>query len=275
MPDYAVGEMSLFAETTGSGAPLVLISGTSFDSTIWALHMPWLAERRTVVAFDNRDVGRSTYVDRDYTPADMAVDTYALVWAMGFDRVDVLGYSLGGAVAQELALAHPEAVRSLVLYGTWASTDTWLASKFDLFERLAAAEDEMLFVRAGIMDLFTYRLTGTPGVLEQLAATAAANPAGQKREGLVRQWRADKAHDARDRLGRIACPTLVLGAEEDVLIPMRYSRELADLIPGARLETIPEAGHGAMIERPDEFQRVVSAFLDEVTEASAVTPPRY
>jgi 3-oxoadipate enol-lactonase len=265
VPEYAVGEISLFAETSGSGDPLVLIGGTSFDSTFWALHMPWLSERRTVIAFDNRDVGRSTYVDRDYTPADMAVDTYALVWAMGFDRVDVLGYSLGGAVAQELALAHPEAVRSLILYGTWASTDPWLAAKFDLFERLAGADDQMLFMHAGLMDMFTHRLIGTPGLLEQLAATVAANPWPQKREGLVRQWRADKAHDARDRVGSIACPTLVLGNEEDVLVPIRYSKELAELIPGATLEIIPEAGHGALIERADEFQRIVSAFLEDVT----------
>jgi pimeloyl-ACP methyl ester carboxylesterase len=91
---------------------------------------------------------------------------------------------------------------------------------------------------------------------------AAAEP---RSEGLLRQWRADQAHDARDRLAKITSPTLVVGAAEDTLVPARYSEELASLVGGAKLEILEAAAHGALIERPDEWRAVVEPFLQSLS----------
>lgn len=261
MPSYAVGDVSLHAETTGTGFPLVLISGTGLPTLIWGFHTGWLSEIRTVVAFDNRDIGQSSTSEREYTPADMAGDTLGLMDVLDIEQADVLGFSLGGAVAQEVALAAPDRVRGLILYATWASTDNWLRLRFSAWERIAAAVQPETITDLGALDLYTHRFFADPAPLEMLRASARAAPNERGPDGLLRQWRADQAHDARDRLGSLECPTLVVVGDEDVLVPMRYSQELASLIPGARLEVMAEAGHGALIERPEAFRAAVEPFL--------------
>jgi pimeloyl-ACP methyl ester carboxylesterase len=260
VPSYKVGDVTLHAETSGAGFPLVLISGTGLPAIIWGFHIGWMSEIRKVVAFDNRDIGESSSVETDYTPADMAHDTLGLMDALGIGRADVIGFSLGGAVAQELALAAPDRLRGLVLYATWAATDNWLRVRFQTWEAIAAAAPSATITDLGALDLYTHRFFHDPGPLEMLRAGSRA-AAERGPGGLLRQWRADQAHDARDRLGRIASPTLIVVGDEDVLVPARYSRELAGIVPGARLELIGEAGHAALIERPDAFRAAVEPFL--------------
>lgn len=258
MPELDTGEVTLYYETHGSGDPLVLIAGTGYDSLGWMPVLEGLAASRTVVAFDSRDVGRSSYVEDEYSPADMAADTAALVKALGIGPADVLGYSLGGAVAQELALAEPALVRRLVLCATWPRTDDWLRLRFEEWARLAelgmqAWEDKAL------ADLFTPRLL--EGQVDSLRALLASSPFPQRPDGFARQWRADQRHDAIDRLGDVDCPALVVGASEDVLVPVRYSRQLASVLPGAQIEVIQGAGHGFLLEASEEFVRIVNEFL--------------
>jgi pimeloyl-ACP methyl ester carboxylesterase len=264
MPSYTVGDVTLYAETSGRGFPLVLISGTGLPSIIWGFHIGWLSEIRSVVAFDNRDSGQSSTVSVDYNPADMARDTLGLMDALGIERADVLGFSLGGAIAQEVALAAPGRVRGLILYATWAATDNWLRLRFNVWERIASNVVPETITDLGALDLYTSRFFADPGPLEMLRASARAAPNEGSPDGLVRQWRADQVHDARGRLGDLSCPTLVVVGDEDVLVPLRYSRELADLIPGARLEIITEAAHGALLERPDAFRSAVEPFLRDL-----------
>jgi pimeloyl-ACP methyl ester carboxylesterase len=231
---------------------------------IWGLHIGWMSEIRTVVAFDNRDIGQSSSASGDYTPADMARETIGLLDQLEIQRADVCGYSLGGAVAQELALAAPDRVRALVLCSTWATTDNWLRVRFNTWERIAPVADPATVTDLGALDLYTHRFFADLTALEMLRAMAAAAPNERGPDGLVRQWRADQAHDARDRLEQIACPTLVVVGDEDVLVPRRYSKEVADLIPGARLEVIEAAGHGAFLEQPDAFRAAVEPFLKQL-----------
>jgi pimeloyl-ACP methyl ester carboxylesterase len=261
VPAYSVGDVTLNAETSGEGFPLLLISGTGLPAVIWGFHIGWMSEIRRVVAFDNRDTGASSGVDTDYAPADMAADALGLMDELGIEQADVIGFSLGGAIAQELVLAKPDRVRGLVLYATWASTDGWLALRFSLWEQLSGMVTPELMTDMGAMDLYTHRFFADPAPLEMLRAASRAAPNERGSAGIIRQWRADQAHDARDRLAQITAPTLVVVGDEDVLVPKRYSRQLAELIPGSRLEVIPEAGHGALIERPDAFRAAVEPFL--------------
>jgi len=258
VPGYQIGDVTLNADVAGDGFPLLLIAGTGLPGSIFGFHMGWLTEIRKVISFDNRDIGGSSDSPGEYTAKDMADDAAGLLDALGIERADVIGYSLGGAIAQELAIAHPGRVRGLVLYSTWAGTDEWLRLRFSLWERIIAATGSDLTGELGALDLFTYRFF-VPGRLEMLAGQNAAAP--PRSEGLMRQWRADLAHDARDRLGTISAPTLVVGAAEDILVPARYSQERADLVPGAKLEILDDAAHGALIETPDAWRAVVEPFL--------------
>ncbi len=264
MPTYTVGDVTLNAETFGEGFPLLLISGTGLPIAIWGFHTGWMSEMRLVIAFDNRDIGGSSSVPNDYSPADMAADALGLMDELGIEQADLLGYSLGGAIAQELVLAKPERVRGLVLHATWATSDPWLRLRFAVWERFAATASTDEITDQGALDMYTHRFFADPGPLEMLRAAARAAPNARGPDGLIRQWRADQAHDARDRVAQIAAPTLVIVGDEDVLVPPRYSQELAELIPGARLEVIPQAGHGALIERPDGFRAAVEPFLREL-----------
>ncbi len=261
MAGYQIGDVTLDANVAGEGFPLVLIAGTGLPASIFGFHMGWLSEIRTVISFDNRDVGASSDSPREYTAKDMADDTAALLDALEIEQADVIGYSLGGAIAQELALAHPERVRGLVLYSTWAASDAWLNLRFSLWERIIAATGNELSGELGALDLFTHRFL--PGVIEGLRGqNSGAKP---RTEGLMRQWRADQAHDAADRLPSITQPTLVVGAAEDTLVPARYSEELASLVPGAKLEILEAAAHGALIETPDAWRAAVEPFLRSLT----------
>jgi pimeloyl-ACP methyl ester carboxylesterase len=114
------------------------------------------------------------------------------------------------------------------------------------------------------MDLYTRGFFSDPARLEMVRAAARAAPADRGPEGFIRQWRADQAHDAQDRVSGLTCPTLVVGSDEDVLVPLSYSRSLAESIPGARLEVIEGAGHGALVERPEAFRAAIEPFLREL-----------
>lgn len=262
MPGYEIGDVTLHADVVGAGFPLLLIAGTGLPGSIFGFHMGWLTEMRKVISFDNRDIGQSSDSPGEYTAKDMAEDAVGLLDALGVEQADVIGYSLGGAIAQELAIAHPERVRGLVLYSTWAGTDEWLRLRFSIWERIIAATGGDLTGELGALDLFTYRFF-VPGRLEMLAGqNAGVEP---RSEGMMRQWRADQAHDAKDRLARIASPTLVVGAAEDILVPARYSEELAGLVPGAKLEILEAAAHGALIETPDAWRAAVEPFLKSLS----------
>ncbi|HVL80426.1 MAG TPA: alpha/beta fold hydrolase [Actinomycetota bacterium] len=254
----------LHVETHGEGRPLLLICGTGMDVTTWSLFHDWLADGRRAIAFDNRDCGRSELAAGPYTVADLAVDAAAVAEAHADGPVDVLGLSLGGAIAQELAVARPELVRSLVLLNTWGRTDRWLREKFETkiaqVQRLTRAE----YVHASAFDLFSHRFFDAPGLLDAYLEMTREPYHPQPVEAAVRQWRADQGHDALDRLARVASPTLVLGGAEDTLTPARYSVELAEALPGARLEILPEAGHGMILERRGEVRDAVVGFLADV-----------
>ncbi|HEV8059449.1 MAG TPA: alpha/beta fold hydrolase [Gemmataceae bacterium] len=121
MPTIQANGMQLFYEASGSGEPLLLIGGLGCDHTIWGLVAPRLASTHLVVAFDNRCIGASSGPDGPFSARDLAEDAASLMDQLGLERAHVAGHSMGGMVAQELALAHPERVSSLLLLSTAAN----------------------------------------------------------------------------------------------------------------------------------------------------------
>lgn len=264
MPYAPVNGIRIHYETYGQGDPVLLINGLSAPAVNFLFQVRDLSPHYHVVTFDNRGVGETGVAEGDFYPtAQMADDAAALLRHLGVKRAHVLGTSMGGTIAQELALRHPKLVRSLVLACTWARADGrllhtlrgWVAlcRKVTVEERYR----EVLYSW-----IFTPAFFERPGAVEDALKRALAYPYQTASEGIERQaggvfaWNGTRVKD----LKKIRVPTLVIVGRDDILTPPAYSRELARLIPKARLKIIPGA-HGLFIEEADAFNRAVLAFL--------------
>jgi len=266
MPKVRVNDIEMFYVEAGTGEPVVLVMGFGGDHLAWGFQIRALAEKHRVVVFDNRGAGRSDAPDVPYTIPMMADDTAALMTALGIDRAHVVGVSMGGMIAQELALRHPERVRSLHLGCTLARPDGHLRALIEAWRDVRRALSREASLRAFGLWLFaplTYE--ERPQFIETLYQNALANPYPQTLTGFLRQGDAILGHDTAARLPAVRCPTLVSVAEHDILIPPRFSREIAALIPGARLELLPRAGHVYFWEQPEAFNALTLEFLAEAS----------
>ena len=264
MPKTRVNGLDLFHELDpGTGVPVVLISGLTSDHTAW---LPQLPDLRTAgyrcLAFDNRDVGQTSQSDAPYPISTMAADTAALMDALGLGAAHVVGASMGGMIAQELAVAHPDRVLSLTLVCTMARSDTPLKAIASAWSQLRPPLSPQELLTTIAPSLFTYRFFERPEPLQSVMDMVRDNPYPQSPEGFRRQCAAIGGHDCATRLGALKVPTHVLVGAEDVLTPPRYSHELAGLIPGATLSVLPAAGHCFFWECIPEFNAAVIGFLD-------------
>lgn len=264
MPVLDIDGRDLYYEVHGSGDPLLCIHGLSVDTLGWLLQVPaWSPHYQTVI-FDNRDVGQSSAVEAPYGVADMAADALALADKLELDRFHLLGVSMGGAIAQELALAAPERIRSLTLCVTFGGAGAWAQTQARLWSERVRSETREQRVEELMLLCFSERFYEHPEQVAFLRTALLANPHPQSAESFVRQLEATARHEARERLRTLDLPVHVIGAEHDVLLPVWKSRELAELIPGARLTVIDGAPHGLNIERAEEFNAAVLDFLSTV-----------
>jgi 3-oxoadipate enol-lactonase len=264
-----IDDIDLYYEEHGepTAQPLLLIMGFMMNAAAWAPQIPAFAERYRVIAFDNRGAGRSSQPDGAYTIPRMATDAVGLLDHLGVGSAHVLGASMGGMIAQELAIQHPARVRGLMLACTTPGgphSAGWDAMRAGTAEA-AAVEDVAAALtpeRVGefLGQLFTPEFLSNPGPgFGQMAASFAQYP--QTLAGLKGQAAAVAAHDAYDRLGRIAAPTLVIAGDADPMIDPANSRILAERIAGAELRLMPGLRHAFTAERPDEFNAIVLEFL--------------
>jgi pimeloyl-ACP methyl ester carboxylesterase len=256
VPRLRVGAVELAYDEVGDGEALVFLSGTSLDRTVWGPQVAAFADRYRCITLDNRDVGESTQMTGGYTPRDMAADVDGLLAALDLPAAHVVGHSLGGAVAQELALASPDRVRTLTLVGSWARNDEYTRALFRTWKRLRTTLEPAAFLEAILLTGVGHTFLNGIGV-DAMVQLFLAAPHPQSAEAYCRQVDADLAHDTADRLGKIQPPTLVIAGDEDKIFPPHHPRQLADGI-GAELLMIAGVGHSPAIENP----AVVNAALD-------------
>ena len=266
MPLQAVRTgVSLNYEVSGEGEPLLLVMGTSGNIGLWAGLVERLAERYRVIAFDNRGLGGSERGSGPISVAAMAEDSAALLEALDVPRAHVVGWSLGSAVAQEMALTHPQRLASAVMYATWARCNGFQRSVLAAFRLPYAVRDmEAVLAVAGLA--FSPQLLDHPDLPQMVEAMLPAFPQNEEQmQVTVEQWDADLVHDTLERLGGITTPTLVVVGEQDLLTPPDQANAVADAIPGARFELVtgPGSSHCLHIERPDDLLKAVYGFLDE------------
>jgi 3-oxoadipate enol-lactonase len=267
MPFATVTGLRLYYEWHGAeaGIPVVLVMGLGGDSTAWPLQVAALTPRYRVLVFDNRGAGQSDAPDVAYTTRGMAEDLLALLDKLGVDHAHLLGLSLGGAIAQEAALAAPARFASLQLHSTWAGPHPYFHALVNAVRAVRLELDSESFYRALSVWLFTPAcFVNQPELVETVVQRATGNPHPVTRHAYLRQTEAILRHDARDRLHRIRCPTLVAVGSQDLITPPFLAADLAGGISTARLQTLPDLGHGALWEDPETFNRVCLSFLDGV-----------
>jgi 3-oxoadipate enol-lactonase len=254
------GGVRIAYELRGEGPPLLLVHGLGYARWGWEPVVDGLAERFRVCLFDNRGVGESDVPEGPYSARSMAGDAVAILDDAGFERVHVVGTSLGGMVAQELALSFPERVDRLVLACTTPGV-RGIPMPEETFRLLASASS--LPLEEALRRFVENALA--PGVdaalVERIMAHRLASPLD------MNGWRAQAAagmvFDSLDRLGEIRAPTLLLHGTADVVVDSRNSELLAERIPDARLELFAGRGHLFMWEEPERFVRSVIDFLAE------------
>lgn len=257
----SVADTILHAVSAGEGRPLVFIVGLGGRAEFWQPQFDAFAPTRRVISFDHRGTGRSAASDGPQSAADLARDTLAMLDALGVGEADVVGHSMGGAIAQNLALMAPERIGKLVLSATWRRPTPLFLELFRLRRAVLEQMGPEAYLRQGTFmaqpawyleerftdaqAFFADRVAAFPGVATELSRIDAV-----------------MAHDLGDAVARIRPETLVVCARDDGITPMGMSTDLAAAIPGARLEILPDGGHFAPIVVADAYARTLRSFLD-------------
>lgn len=257
---------SVHFEEHGAGEPLVWIPGTGHSGDVWAkFQIPAFRDRYRCVTIDLRGCGRSDEPADGYSIAAMATDVDDVVRHLGLESAHFVGYSMGSAILQELALAAPARVRSAVMWNTWSCTPIEHHIRLHFEARVAALERAPTDVFAAA-SFWAWAPSFVEDESERMAELQAyvAGAASVPRHVWADQFRADIEHDTLSRLPAIRCPTLVLYGAEDLITMPRHNERVAAAIPGAEVRRIEGAGHMAFVERPQECNRAIHDFLDQV-----------
>lgn len=262
MPYVRSNGIRYYYEERGQGEPLLLIMGLGTEGSVWEEHArAWEPHYRCILV-DNRGTGRSDAPPGPYSTQMMADDAAGLLVALRIERTHVAGISMGGAIAQELALSHPELVRSLVLVSTWARCDPYAATILNMFHSVRAACTPAEFTRMVQLWIYAPPFYQDPKRLAELVEkqqAVAERPVSQK--AYAAQCAACVAHDARERLAGIRAPTLITVGEQDIFTPLALSRAIHERIVGSELVVFPGCGHVHHWEDLTRFNQTVLGFL--------------
>ncbi|MFA5418999.1 MAG: alpha/beta hydrolase [Bacteroidales bacterium] len=262
MPYCSIEQGSLYYEVKGKGKPLLLIAGLASDVQSWVTVKKSLSSQFQLVMLDNRGVGRTKFTSGTISIDQITEDIIGLLDCLGYEKVLVLGHSMGGMIAMNLAVKYPERVDKLVLTATTPKLNA---------RNVLQLRDWMTFMNEGMnleiwyKNLFYWIYSDAffekPGMLTawlmgalnyQYPVTPAAF--GEQVEAIVK-------FDFTEKLHQINCPTLLLNAEYDRLFNAEESFNLFRSVKDIQFETLPEAGHALHVEQPEDFAKLVTGFL--------------
>ena len=259
--DVSVGRYTLRCTDVGAGDAVVLIHGLAGDYSAWLTQIDLLCHNYRVIAFDNRGAGRSSQVDEPVSTQDLALDTLTLMDQLGVAQAHIVGRSMGGAVAQHMALLAPERVRSMVLCASFAKLDP-------LGQRVLLNMREALEWRGSWSDHARHSVQNFVSAAffnerpQQVAAIEALIGEETRLQACYsRQNEACQVHDTLADLRRIKQDVLVMGGDADPICSPTATRWLSEGLPNATLEMFSEASHFFLMEQPEKFNRLLLDWL--------------
>lgn len=258
-----IGDTDVYYQLLGQGKPLVLIMGLTANMDWWDPEfLGAMSDDHRLLIFDNRGAGRTPAPPGDLSIRLFADDTAGLMDAVGFGEADVLGISMGGMIAQELALNYPEKVDRLVLCATFCGgQESLYADKEVLMKMADRSGTPEQQVKKTISLLFPEEWLEKHGeeYYDDFFDRYSRAPATE--ENALRQFMATATFSTHDRLPQIENPTLVMCGTEDIVIPSENSKIIADRIEGAKLVEFEGAGHGFINQCRDEVQKELAGFI--------------
>jgi len=260
---YALsGGTKIYYHEKGAGEPLVLIMGFGADGTVWAKHVAVYEKHFRCIILDNRGVGISDQPKGPYTTTMMAADTIAVMDHAGVKETKVAGISMGGAIAQELAINHPQRVKKLLLVSTWAKFNNYAATVYENLKHIRATTDPEHYMQLLQLWIFAppYYERELEGLRKDVIAYRDSDHL-QSREGFEGQLDACIHHDSVDRLNKIKVPTLITVGMMDIFTPPAFSELLHKRIGNSLYSTYPEGGHVHHWEDLERFNKETLDFL--------------
>jgi pimeloyl-ACP methyl ester carboxylesterase len=263
MPTVKVNDINLYYEVSGQGAPLILIMGLRRNVSWWYQQIPDLSQHFRVIAFDNRGAGRSDKPVMEYSISLFADDTAGLMKALGIQNAHVLGISMGGYIAQELAIRHPEMVRSLILGCTSPGGNRAVIMSEERMKKFTANDgltpEEIL---RKDMDIYFSDdfIANQPDKVKEFIEISLRHY--QPPDAFLRQFAACQKHDTVDRLHKIKVPVLITAGDDDPLVPSVNSTILKELLGDAELLLYPGRRHCFFIEEGKMFNRIAVQFFN-------------
>ncbi len=255
-----IEELGLYSETAGSGKAVLLISGLGGVASFWDRQVDTLAKHFRVVTHDHRGTGRSERSHIDHSIQQMASDVLALMDYLELESAHLVGHSTGGAIAQFLAVNSPRRVDKIVLSATWAGPDTYFRELFGIRKRILGQCGAEAYLRDGLLRVLPAPyLQANPDLIDRSIKERLEAFAGAEIE--LGRIDAILAHDLRDRFVEIKADTMVICAKDDQVTPYGLSRELARLIPKAKLHLLDGGGHFCPQIEADAYNEAVLEFL--------------
>jgi pimeloyl-ACP methyl ester carboxylesterase len=251
--------MTLAYNKEGSGDRTILcITGLNGHASFWTNFRQALADTCTIISFDQRGCGDNRDVAGEHTLAEIVADTIDVLDDAGVDRAIVIGHSMGGVITQCLALDHPERVRAAVFSGTFCTFDWYMQNTNNLRQEILDKVGTEACARFSAV----LAMPGGNVMDERYDLHSRITNVSSKApdDVIMGRMRAPYGFDRRAELPRIAIPTLVIGAADDLLAPLYQSKAIAELIPGAELEVV-DGGHFFVNTRPETYLEKVGAFI--------------
>ena len=253
MPEFDLPDARLHYELSGDGPPLLLLAGMLSDGATWLPVLPLLEPHFTLIRPDNRTTGRTVPNDVPTTVTQMIDDATALMDHLGHDTYHVAGHSMGGLMGMEIAGLHPERVSSLTILASGPVRIPRGMAMFDalLAIRRSGPKGEEIWLRALYPWIFAPRFFEDAANVDTALNAALAYPHAQTADAMAHQIDALRVYKPRARMTDVACPTQILQAEHDVLIPNTAAAEAFQSIKGVQIYMISDAGHSIVWDAPD------------------------